>query len=250
MRVLSFAPWCVVFVGVWGLGSLGTEANAQTPETFSGIKKTACEAVMCLSSGNPPHECDDALKKFFSITAKKPWKTIKKRKQFLKKCPSGEYEGKDAHLSAIAEGGGRCTMETLLAELNIPSPPYTKPMPEYCSTLVSHAFTEGYDLPMLMEQCYTDHLQELGPEPQPVWDWASYDGYSDEPPMLNAEEVHAYRRKKRLQTSHPTPICVTMWVDPAQPVPQEALNELLAKEVARLDRESQQYVSTGDGASF
>lgn len=250
MRLLSFAPWCVVLVCVGGLGAVGTVANAQVPETFGGEKKQACEAVMCLSSGDPPHECNPSLKKFFSIKAKKPWKTIKKRKDFLKKCPSGAYEGKEEHLSAIAEGGGRCTMEALLAELNVPSPPYTKPMPEYCSTLVSHEFTEGYDLPILMEHCYTDHLQELGPEPQPVWDWASYDGYSDEPPMLNTEEVEAYKRKKRLQSSHPTPICVTMWIDPAQPVPREALNQLLAKEVARLDRESQQYASADDGASY
>ena len=81
--------WAVSLVFVMSAGPLFAQP------TFEGEKKQACEAVLCLSSGERPEECQPSLKKYFSIKAKKPWKTFKLRKQFLKKCPSGGYEGKE-----------------------------------------------------------------------------------------------------------------------------------------------------------
>ena len=50
-------------------------------------KKLACEAILCLSVGKPPHECNPALKRFYSIIAKKPQDLAKKRQNFLALCP-------------------------------------------------------------------------------------------------------------------------------------------------------------------
>jgi hypothetical protein len=230
---------CLVIPFVLFVAAVGHVVKAQGPEidTFTGDTRTACEAVMCLSSGERPHECDAPLKKFFSIKAKKPWKTIKKRKNFLELCPSGDYENRQTHLTALAEGAGRCDMDSLLGELNVASPPYTKAIPTYCSTLVSHEYTTAYDLPVRVEHCSTDHLGDLGPEPRRVFDWVVYDGYSDEPPLLNAAEIEAYQQKERLQANHPTPICVSRWHDPVEAAPLDELDALLVGEVERIDAE-------------
>lgn len=72
--------------------------NTQAEDTFTGEKKAACEAIMCLSTGSPPHECDDSLKKYYKIVVKNslgginPRETLKARKNFLKICPKAEEE--------------------------------------------------------------------------------------------------------------------------------------------------------------
>ncbi len=65
-------------------------------DVFTGQKAAACEAIMCLSTGSPPHECNDSLKKYFKIMVKSstgvfnPKKTLEARKNFLKLCPDAE----------------------------------------------------------------------------------------------------------------------------------------------------------------
>lgn len=92
---LSWVLSLAVFVSV---------VPAWAQQTFEGEKKQACEAVMCLSSGERPEECQPSLKKYFSIKAKKPWKTIKMRKEFLKKCPSGGMRAKRNILTPWCRG--------------------------------------------------------------------------------------------------------------------------------------------------
>lgn len=71
-------------------------ANTQAEDVFTGQKKAACEAIMCLSTGSPPHECKDSLKKYFKVMIKtslgaiNPKETLKARKNFLKMCPKAE----------------------------------------------------------------------------------------------------------------------------------------------------------------
>ena len=203
---------------------------------LSKEQEIACEAVLCLSSGQRPDECDDSLKKYFKIKAKKPWKTLKKRKKFLKKCPSGNYDGKDGHLDALAEGGGNCDIPTLVAELNTNEPPYTLAIPAYCQSLVSHEYTTGHELPIRSEVCLTAHLGELGGRPVPEYDFSqTTDGYSDHP-LINQVDVEIYDISARLQQeSYQDPICVTRWHDPVGPVPEAELNALLVQEVRRVD---------------
>ena len=66
----------------------GAAAAAEDDDTFDGDKKAACEALLCLSSGERPDECDGPLKRYYGIRHKK-WKdTCKARADFLKLCPN------------------------------------------------------------------------------------------------------------------------------------------------------------------
>jgi hypothetical protein len=70
-------------------------ANAQD---LSAMASLACEATLCLSTGQPPTECTPSLNKYFSIVFSKPWKTIQARGNFLKLCP--DVQGGDAQRTA------------------------------------------------------------------------------------------------------------------------------------------------------
>ncbi len=73
----------VVLAGVMMSGS----ALAQQLPMLTGDPKLACEAIMCLSSGSPPHECQPALNRFFSINLSRPERTVAERMRFLNQCP-------------------------------------------------------------------------------------------------------------------------------------------------------------------
>ncbi len=227
---------CRVGVGVIVAALLLPASPVLAGGKLSKEQEIACEAVLCLSSGQRPDECDRSIKKYFKIKAKKPWKTLRKRKRFLKKCPSGNYEGKDEHLDALAEGGGNCDIPALVAELNTNEPPYTLAIPAYCQSLASHEYTTGHELPVRSERCHSGHLTELGGRPRPIYDWASYDGYSEEPPVFNAAEIQAYDQNYRLQQeSYDQPICVSRWHEPDRPAPEAELHSLLVQELTRVD---------------
>ena len=85
-------------------------------------KQRACEAMLCLSTDDPPKECAPSLETFFAIQFSKPWKTFKARKNFLELCPSEDFDGKAAHIDVLAEGAGVCKMDNLLASLNVSEP--------------------------------------------------------------------------------------------------------------------------------
>ncbi|MFA1791661.1 TrbM/KikA/MpfK family conjugal transfer protein [Xanthomonas campestris] len=59
-------------------------------ETMQGDQKDACEALLCLATGSAPSECTPSLRRYFSIRADKPSDERKKRRNFLKMCPSGQ----------------------------------------------------------------------------------------------------------------------------------------------------------------
>ena len=62
--------------------------NLNANDVLTGDRRTACEVLLCLSSGQRPSECDPALKHFYSIKGKKAGDTLKKRKKFLELCPT------------------------------------------------------------------------------------------------------------------------------------------------------------------
>lgn len=73
--------------------SFGTiSINAQE---LTGDTRLACEAILCLSSGTRPAECQPALHRYFSIKLKKWKKTVKARMNFLKLCPVDGADIKD-----------------------------------------------------------------------------------------------------------------------------------------------------------
>lgn len=68
---------------------LGLSINLLADENeLTGDRKTACEVLLCLSSGERPSECNPPLRHFYSIKGKKPGDTLKKRKKFLELCPT------------------------------------------------------------------------------------------------------------------------------------------------------------------
>ena len=130
-------------------------------EVLEGDERLACEATMCLASGKKPHECDPALKKFYSIKHKKRYKEIAKRRDFLDLCE--EAEGGDdennAQLmrnwqDALSQGRGVCNASELNRTNKICRRRdgdkfcyISNQMPSYCNTLYGHAWAVGLGKP-------------------------------------------------------------------------------------------------------
>lgn len=87
--------------------------NINADDILTGDAKLACEAILCLSSGKRPEECNPSIEKFFSIHAKKPSELIKKRKNFLKLCPTGDAEGMESIEDNLANMKGDCSADFL-----------------------------------------------------------------------------------------------------------------------------------------
>ncbi|SCC04113.1 MULTISPECIES: TrbM/KikA/MpfK family conjugal transfer protein [Snodgrassella] len=73
---------------------------------LTGDTRLSCEAILCLSTGTRPNECALSLKRYFSINAKHMSDTIRKRKNFLKLCPSSNEQGMPSLVDALANGAG------------------------------------------------------------------------------------------------------------------------------------------------
>ncbi|MCU7800711.1 MAG: hypothetical protein KZQ70_11320 [gamma proteobacterium symbiont of Lucinoma myriamae] len=128
---------------------------------LSHIEDLSCKAILCLTSGSPPNECDPALNYFKSLKAKK-WKdTFKKRRKFLDICPDNNDSGlKDV----LASGAFRCDKPDLLDMLN---PKFdwdgnvtqTSTLPSYCVSYYGHSFTRLGSLPVKINPsgyCYDE----------------------------------------------------------------------------------------------
>ncbi|KAB0613152.1 conjugal transfer protein TrbM [Campylobacter hyointestinalis subsp. lawsonii] len=126
-------------------------------DELTGDTKLACEAILCLSSSERPGECAPSLAKYFSITAKKAHETIRKRKNFLKLCPTDETAKVDQNyaslIDTLSEVGGGCDANTLnknlekrrvrIGESRIRQTQIrvNPNMPEYCVRLARHNYT-------------------------------------------------------------------------------------------------------------
>lgn len=83
---------------------------------FTGDVKLACEAILCLSSGSAPSQCQPSLSRYFGIKMDEMSDTITARLNFLNLCPTASYDGNMKSLvKAIAHGAGRCDAATLNA---------------------------------------------------------------------------------------------------------------------------------------
>lgn len=88
-------------------------------DIMDGDEGDACSALLCLSSavGGNVSECTPPLTRYYSITARKMVDTIKKRKDFLKLCPSADEPGMPELVDAVSQGAGRCDADQLNNEL-------------------------------------------------------------------------------------------------------------------------------------
>lgn len=104
-----------IAVIVLGLGLMPPSVFAG--DELTGDTKLACEAILCLSSGDRPSECAPSIRKFFSIYDKKPHKTIQKRKNFLALCPVGESQGMPEYQDLLANNAEKCSASRLNRDL-------------------------------------------------------------------------------------------------------------------------------------
>jgi hypothetical protein len=140
--VLSTAVFAAVF---------GTPA-AYAQDRLSGDAKIACEAILCLSSGQRPDECMPSLRRYFSINPRRLTDMIRARLSFLNLCPTANDSSTQmpSLVAAIAAGAGRCDA----ASLNMTLAVYTggesqdgasyimNALPNYCSAYVNHTYAD------------------------------------------------------------------------------------------------------------
>lgn len=101
-------------LGLLAAAMLGAAPAAFADDVLTSDTRLACEAVLCLSSGDRPSECAPSIKRYFSIRHKKLGDTLKARRNFLKMCPASSENAEMAGLTdAIAEGAGRCDAKEL-----------------------------------------------------------------------------------------------------------------------------------------
>lgn len=128
--------------------ALGTASAAQADDMFSGDTKLACEAVLCLSTGQRPSECSPSLRRYFSIDHRKLKDTIKARRNFLQLCPAASYDDNMSSLvDAIANGAGRCdaaALNSYLMRWNMRDNYRTisDRMPNHCNAYNQNAYSD------------------------------------------------------------------------------------------------------------
>lgn len=137
------------------VAALGVAAPTQAQEVFTGDTRLACEAVLCLATGQRPNECSPSLQRYFSIKFKKPGDTIRERTNFLKKCPTSNQSPEMASLiSAMGAGAGSCDS----ASLNVALQSYqwtgdgsgqryiSNELPAVCRVYTTNAYTDQASL--------------------------------------------------------------------------------------------------------
>lgn len=87
---------------------------SQAQQVFTGDKKLACEAVLCLSVVSPPAECAPALTRYFSISLRHFKDTVKAHADFLNMCPRSDqpaqFQTQLSGQQANVYGGGAAVL--------------------------------------------------------------------------------------------------------------------------------------------
>lgn len=127
----------------------GFSLAAKAQEELVGDVRLACEAVLCLSTGSPPAECNSALRRYFSITHRRLAQTIRQRSNFLRLCPASPQTALLSSLvTAQSEAAGRCDAASLnaserrLTGLAPDDFAVSNRMPAYCEAYLAHAYSD------------------------------------------------------------------------------------------------------------
>lgn len=171
----------------------------QPSHALGGDAAVACEVILCLSTGNPPNECSSSLRKFFSIKASRPDKTLRARGNFLKLCPaSGDSNEMGQLVDAIAQGAGACEAADLnrilayTSESDLGTFRYIRnTMPSFCRVYYNHEYTVLGELPR-----YVGSVREGGY-------WVEADVYAAELAAYNArKEAERLERERSNNTGN------------------------------------------------
>ncbi len=131
-----------------GILAISMAGQSYADEVLSGRVKLSCEAILCLSTGSPPGECNPSLSEYFSINYDDFGDTIRERINFLNLCPvSNQDSNMRSLVNAIANGAGRCDAASLNATNTVwrgMGYPVcvSDAMPSYCSAYVNHQYTK------------------------------------------------------------------------------------------------------------
>lgn len=139
------------FVAVLGLSAIPAFAANNTPPTLTGDPATACQVILCLSTGQRPTECTPPIQRYFSIQAKYWADTIRERKNFLDLCPAANQTPAMSKLTDdIANGAGQCDSASLNNSLRTynnsdsglgPLMTISDRMPTYCTDYLTNPLT-------------------------------------------------------------------------------------------------------------
>lgn len=102
-----------IFASLAASVAIFTSLPAQAGDVLTGDTKLACEAILCLSTGDRPHECAASIKRYFDIRHKKFHKTLEARRNFLNLCPSSNEANMPGLIDALVNGAGRCDANEL-----------------------------------------------------------------------------------------------------------------------------------------
>lgn len=132
------------------LSFLAAPTMSHSQDLLQGDTKLACEAILCLSTGQRPNECSPSIQRYFSIRHKKSWDTINARRNFLQLCPKvNSQQGMPELINAIANGAGMCDANTLNFTLrnrwgswsDDQRTQISNVMPAHCGAYFGNAFT-------------------------------------------------------------------------------------------------------------
>ena len=82
------------------VATLGVAAPGQAQQVLTGDTRLACEAMLCLLSGQRPDECTPSLQRYFSIKLRKFNDTQRARSNFLNLCPASNAQNVGQILAA------------------------------------------------------------------------------------------------------------------------------------------------------
>lgn len=89
-------------------------ASSAQPQELTGDTKTACQVILCLSTGQRPSECTPPIERYFSIRAKHWADTLRERRNFLDLCPASNQTPQMSSLvNDIVNGAGMCDAAAL-----------------------------------------------------------------------------------------------------------------------------------------
>ncbi|MBP7609406.1 TrbM/KikA/MpfK family conjugal transfer protein [Thauera aminoaromatica] len=131
------------------LGTAVCSVQAQDVDVLSGDTRLACEAILCLSTGQRPSECTPSLDRYFGIKKKKLSDTLEARLNFLEQCPVADQTPQmSALVRAISRGAGRCDASSLNSTLRMWTGgdggeiQISDRMPDYCAAYTGQAYTD------------------------------------------------------------------------------------------------------------
>lgn len=182
-------------------------------EQLTGDKRTACEIILCLSSGTRPSECNAPIRKYFSIQvfhhgSFSPSRTAKARKNFLKLCPASSSDNKMESLVDVLSNMNNlslCTANNLNNTIDRRGNRYrtTARLPEYCSVLSSHDYT---DVKLPKYTCNKEFYDKA--------DWKrGYILLSNNGRPINSVIINNRNSKNIIKNATKIPIQKICWVD-------------------------------------